>query len=265
MPVINNSPQYPNANPGTVTPKMSPTYKYGYEPYNQKTTNYDYGTGIYAPERTTMADAYGSIQNLLPNGGVYDPITYTGVEGLGDDFFGDDYWNSMLSNAEKSLNEQYFGKEDSLQNRFTTTMNQRGMLGTGVEAGGIGDLYSDFGSKLADVQGEVGRLRTEKDYDRAKLNKEIEQTNAAKALETAVANKEGALGLSELGLSAAGDESLGQTEYDTDIYGSNIELEKILADIQQGKMDSATALIGDEKIDPDDREAMLEYIFQNLY
>lgn len=207
---------------------------------------------LVSPTRTTAANAYSGIQSFLPNQGTYKPVDFTPIKGLDDN-----YYQSLTDKATKSLRKQYFDDDNSVMNQFNRTANQRGILGSGVEVGGMQDIYSDFGSQLADVTSDIGRTKAEKDYEVAAKNADMYQQNAFN-------NQKGQFDLAQLGIGSALDEAANQTKFDTDIFEQGVNYEKILADLEKSRRDSLTGLVGDKSIGNNNRQDILEQLFIEL-
>jgi len=129
---------------------------------------------------------------------------------------------------------------------------------------------------LGDVTSDIGRLRAEKDlelalknrdfgFDVERENKDIERFNKDKSTDVAFQNEElGIRGqelqteLARLGLGAAGDEAANLTNYQTDIYDSDIELEGTLADERARFLDSIQEAANNRDLPPEERARLME-------
>lgn len=214
---------------------------------------------INYPSLHTMENSLEGINKLLPNGGVYEPIagldasSYAPIQGLDTKQFGsipgldDSYYQSLLDSSTKALRNQYFEGDNSLAAQNELTATKRGILGTGVEQGGINELNKDFGSKLADVTGTISRTRAENDVQRAiedqknqidlaKYNTDVDIGNRDFGFgvdklntQTAFDNQTGLYDMTELGLSAAGDDAINRTNFGLGKFEQEVNLEEILS------------------------------------
>ena len=162
-------------------------------PYDPNNPN----ASIYAPQRTTIEKALkrimgsGALPEFKPVG--YSPVTAQTaapksatartatareVGGI-TDTLGDDYFNMIEQQASRKMNEKFFGAPDSLARQQQAMMNKRGLIGSGIEAGGQNQLYKTFGDEMVDLQSNLAQKRLETAKELAFRNKEIEQANAA--------------------------------------------------------------------------------------
>ena len=206
---------------------------------------------LNAPTRTTAGTAYENIKSLLPNQGVYQPISFTPISGLGDD-----YYKSLEDKATKSLRSQYFDDDNSILNQFNQTANQRGILGSGLEVGGLNQIYKDFGTQLAGVGSDIARTKAEKDYEVAVKNAEMGQQNAFQ-------NQQGQFSLAQLGLGSALDEASNATKFDTDMFEQSVNYEKVLSDLEKSKRETLTSLLDNKNL-VNNQDDLLKEIFLSL-
>lgn len=189
---------------------------------------------IEAPRRTTIADAYNNIRQFLPQ--------YTPVQGI-ENVFNDDYYKNLENQATKRLNEQFFSNDNSVANQFKNTMAKRGLIGSGIEVGGLNDLYKNFGSELSDLQSKLATQKTQNLFETTKYNKDIEKYN----IETR--NK-----LAELGLGAAGDEAKTATDYATKMFDSAVKQRNYDQEFISNQIKTIGDALKNELIDPDTRQ-----------
>lgn len=189
---------------------------------------------IVAPQRTTIADAFNSIRSFLPQ--------YTPVQGI-ENVFNDDYYKNLEGQATKRLNEQFFSNDNSVANQFKNTMARRGLIGSGIEVGGLNDLYKNFGSELSDLQNKLATQRTENLFETSKYNKDIEKYN----IETR--NK-----LAELGLGAAGDEAKTATDFATRMFDSAVKQRNYDQEFISNQIKNMNEALKNELIDQETRD-----------
>lgn len=230
---------------------------------------------IVAPKRTTIGQSYNDIKStgLVPQ---YSPVSYTPVSGIDTSGFGkiqgfdDSYYQNLTNAASKRLQNQYFGADNSLTNQFKNTMNKRGLIGSGIEAGGLTDIYKDFGSQMADFQSELATTKAQQDLDLAKsnrefdynaliANKDLERFNAEQGLNSQFKNKDLQNTLAQLGLSAAGDESRTATEFDTKMFDSAIKQKNAEQDYIAKILGELNTSLGNKLIDADTRQILENY------
>ena len=231
-----------------------------WDDWQANATNFD--NLLTPPKRTSVADAFKTIQGtgILPK---YSPVSYTDTTFKGTNFnpitgLGENYYDNILNQAQKRLQENYFGNSDSLQKRLNQQMNQRGLIGSGIEQGGTQDLYKSFGSDLTDVLSQISQQRSLNDLDLNKFNTqgelenqrfntqaelENQRFNTGNRLQTDFQNKDLQNQLAQLGLAAAGDEAKTATDFDTKMYASDIDLETAKANQIASGYDSLTNLI----------------------
>ena len=277
--------------------------------------NFGAGAGqsgnIPFPEQTTLANALPEIQNLLPNQGVLNKIETSPISNIDTSQFGDigqlggnqfgpvqglgqDFFDSLIQNANKNLSRQFFEGPNSAAGRQELQATRRGILGTGIEQGGVNELNRSFGDALANVQGEVGRLQAEKQleqdlanrqfaFDLGRTNKEIEQGNrsfgldltgqnkaieqfnAQQELDTAFKNLGAEFDLSQLGLQAAGDQAQLGTQFDLERFDQQLEERQQLLDQRGDRQQSATDLFGSRDLAEEDRQALIEGVLADLF
>lgn len=183
-------------------------------------------SSIVAPQMTTISDAYKTLQgtpDLLPS---YSPISS----------FGQDYYDNLYGQASKRLSDQYFNTDSSLSKQLTNQMNKRGLIGSGIEAGSTLDLYNNFGSQLADVSSELATQQAKNDLDAARYNAEME-------------NK-----VKELSLAAAGDEAKRATDFNSNIFKSQVESRNSDRDYISKQISDLVSAMSNTNIDPDTRD-----------
>lgn len=236
------------------------------------------GTVIQAPNQKSVTDTLKGIQasGVLPEfkATQFTPTQFTPTANVGNKL-GDDFFNSLEQQAQKRINDQYFGKTDSLLNRQTNQINQRGLIGSGVEQGAMSDLNKSFGSDLVDLQSNIAQQKAQAEQQVEFKNADINQSNTQMGLQNAQANAQMALQnaqknqefegfLAQLGLSAAGDEARNTNDFNQNIFKSQVDLEseKFKAE-QQFESDILGQLndaLGNNLIDKETRDA-LEGIF----
>ena len=239
---------------------------------------------IQAPRRTTIDEALKRIMGseALPE---FKPVEYSPVTaqtattrevGGITDTLGDDYFNMIEQQASKKLNDKFFGAPDSLSRQQQAMMNKRGLIGSGIEAGGQNQLYKTFGDEMVDLQSNLAQNRLETAKELAFKNKEIEQLNAASFNEAGLTNArmgtETALlnaartteagqkdrdfqgFLSEIGLRGASDEARTATEFDTKMFGEQIKERDSEREFKQNLTDQLLRGMGEENIDKETRQ-----------
>lgn len=199
------------------------------------------GAPIYAPERTSINTAYDSVKatGLIPE---YKAIDFTPVKGLDQS-----YYDNLYSQASNRLSKQYFSNDDSAKNQLNRSMNQRGLVGSGVEAGAMTNLFNDYGTQLAEIGSNLSSKQAENDLDLSKFNTQG-------SLETAFKNRDYQSNLAQLGLSAAGDEARNQTEYDTKMFEQQIGLAKASGDQRAQVAETLQQLLGSQYISDEDKQ-----------
>lgn len=230
---------------------------------------------ISAPNRTTIGQSYGDIKQtgLIPE---YNPVSYTPVSGIDTSSFGkiqgfdDSYYQNLTDAASKRLQDQYFGADNSLTNQFKNTMNKRGLIGSGIEVGGLTDIYKDFGSQMADFQSELATTKANQDLDLSKsnrefdynallANKDLERFNSEQGLNSQFKNRDLQNTLAQLGLSAAGDESRTATEFDTKMFDSEVKQKNAEQDYIAKILGELNTSLGNKLIDPETRQILENY------
>lgn len=209
---------------------------------------------IVAPEMVTMKDAYEKIKDLLPIHEAISDLNTSGINKL--EGFGNDYYDNLSAQAQKRLNEQYFGKTDSLANRLKQQMNQRGLIGSGIESRATTDLFSDFGGQLADYESQLSTMKAQNDLDISKQNRQFD-------IDTLLANKDiekenlaNKYKLSELGLGAAGDEAERATKFLSDIFESQVKLNEAEGTAINDQIEIINSILSNTNIDPYSRDQM---------
>lgn len=231
---------------------------------------------VMAPNRTTIAGAYGDVQKtgIIPQ---FNPITAAPISAIDTSQygpiqgFGDDYYKNLSDQAAKRLRDQYFTSDNSLTNQFTNTMSKRGLIGSGIETGGLNNIYKDFGSQMADVESQLLAEKAQNDlalatsnrdfgYKSTLDNKDIERFNAEQGIDVAGKNADIQAQLAELGLGAAGDEARSATEFDTKIFGANVDQINAEREQRSKLIEQLNSALGNKLIDADTRQ-----MFENLF
>jgi hypothetical protein len=195
-----------------------------------------------------------------------DTSKYANLTGLGND-----YYKNLMDQASRSLNETYFGRNDSLSQRLKGQMASRGLVGSGIETGSTTDFYRNFGDTLAQQQTALTSQQMQEEKDVAEknraqqwameqANKEIEQQNATNLLDVGKSNLENKYKLGELGLSAASDNMKYQTDFATKNYEQAVNLEKMMSDKYTQMNKTITDLAMSDALTPDAKKAIIEAI-----
>ena len=213
---------------------------------------------IVAPQRTTLQQ---SLDALKSGGGIpqFKPVDFNPV-GSVKGTLDDDYFNTIEQQATQKLNDKFFGAPDSVQKNLTNTMNKRGLIGSGIEVGGMNQLYKTYGDELVDLQGTLAKQKAETTQDVAFKNKEIEMRNAEQALAAQQKNREFEGFLSELGLRSAADESRTATDFDTKMFEQQVDLRDTERDFTSDMLDRLNTALQNGKIDPETRQ-----IFEDIF
>jgi hypothetical protein len=192
-------------------------------------------SSIVAPKRTTLGQAYNSVQStgILPK--------YTPLAGMDQS-----YYDNLYNSSAKRMRENYFDNNNSMSNQLTTQMNKRGLLGSGIEAGATTDLYKSFGDDMVDLESNINSEKAKNDLDINKFNINNQNT------------------LAQLGLSAAGDEARNATTFDTSMFEQEVNLEKTKADQLSSAIEQLTSLAGNRDVDELDRRSSLAGVYDYL-
>lgn len=207
--------------------------------------------------------------------------------------FGDDYYANLTDQATKRMQDQYFTSDKSLSNQLKNQMNKRGLIGSGIEAGATTDLYKDFGSELSDFQSNLASQKAQQDLDIARQNREfafgldtqnqdvqkfnlgnqkdlalqnldvnkfnlgnqfdLDKFNTQGKYEAAAKDREAQNMLTQLGLSASGDELRSETDFKTKIYDSQQKAKEFEVDKQNNIITQLNTALSNENIDPKER------------
>lgn len=247
--------------------------------------------GIFYPSRKSLADSFIDVQPFLPK---YSPVNYNPVTastataktvGGITDTLGDDYFDLIEQQATKKLNERYFGSPDSLAKQQQNMFNKRGLIGSGIEAGGANQLYKNFGDELVDLQSNISRTKAETGKELAFRNKEIElenareanavglanqqqinliaQENAKQQAETEIKNRDFQGFLSELGLRSAAADAGAATDFDTAMFGEQVTLAGQQQEFLNSIIGQLNAALANKNIDDVTRDK-IEGIFYPL-
>lgn len=237
-------------NPSYISPSLYPEY---YQGDTNNMPNFyinpsSSSSSITYPAMGTVSDWYSQIASYLPTSTTIDASKYGTLEGLGQD-----YWDTLTTQATAPLEKQYFSNDASLMNQFKDTMGQRGLYGSGIEAGGITDVYSQYGDALSNILASISTQKAEKDYETAEKNREF-------ALDIDKSNIQNQLALSELGLGGAMDYGRAATDYDLGLFETQADLEKTKAGTFENFISTLSQLASDPNIGDDNRNEILKSI-----
>lgn len=154
-------------------------------------------SSVTAPTQKSLSSY---LSELKGTGLMTGPETISGMD--------NSYYQNIFDTSSKRLKDQFFNNDDSATNQFTNTMVKRGMLGSGIESGGLQSIYQDFGSQLSDVETELANMKMQNDYDTSKYNADAKS------------------GYNEKVLGALFDRARDSTDFDTKIFDSQVEAAK---------------------------------------
>lgn len=209
-------------------------------------------TGLIPSYQPVAAGSVSQINtNALPQlGGInqnqFQSITPQALSGYNTGQFGnvqgfdDNYYNNLSQQASKRLQERYFTGPNSLKDNLTATMNKRGLIGSGIDAGATSDLYRSFGDEMADFESQLASERAQNDlslakenrqfgFDVAKANTDVGKFNIQNLIDAAKSNRDFSL-------------DVAKTNQDTDKFNVQNLLESILENkkIDIGNVDRNT-------------------------
>lgn len=197
------------------------------------------GTGnnapIVAPSYVNIADTFKTLKDggLLPE--------YSPVQGLGED-----YYSNLAAQSSKRLNEKYFKSPDSVLAQRENQIKRRGLFGSGIGENATNQVYKDFGSELANFESQLSTQHSQNDLDLSKYNNDNK-------------NK-----LSELGLSAAGDEAKRLSDYQGNIFNAEIKQNENKGTDVSKQIDQINSALGNNLLDPESRNVLKAKLFQIL-
>lgn len=207
--------QQPSPEPRISTGMQVPTGQSSFQNYAQ--------SPIQAPDRTTIGDAFKSLQPYLPE---YKPLS-----GLGDE-----YYQNLFDSSQKRLRKQYFDDPNSILAQRANSLKRRGIYGGGLGESAVNDVYKSFGDEMADMQSQLNTQRAQSDLDISKFNESNRQE------------------LAKLGLSAAGDEARTATDFATKRFGSEVQQKTSEQDYITKILNTLTQAMGNELTDKDTRQ-----------
>jgi hypothetical protein len=241
------------------------------------------GTGsIQFPERTTFQQSLPGIMGSLGTAPTVAAPTVSAPT-LGEvssiPGFGADYWDSLYGEAQKNLNDQYFGS-GGLQKQLVENLNSRGLLGSSIEQNASGNLRKDFASKLAGVTSDIGRQKTEQNYNEAKDRRALQQArdlqnaqmewdarskNAGWGFDASSKNAELLSAWKELGLRSALTEAGDKSKYDIGRLEQQVKLEGQQSTNESARLDRIQRILADPNVDlnHDQIQAILDSLFGN--
>lgn len=154
-------------------------------------------SSVTAPTQKSLSSYLSELEGT---GLLTGPETISGMD--------NSYYQNIFDTSSKRLKDQFFNNDDSATNQFTNTMVKRGMLGSGIESGGLQSIYQDFGSQLSDVETQLANMKMQNDYDTSKYNADAKSAYNEKVL------------------GALFDRSRDSTDFDTKIFDSQVEAAK---------------------------------------
>lgn len=214
------------------------------------------------PQRTSVTDAYAQLEKIIPKPqpiAKLDANAFRPIQGLGNN-----YYTNLVDSASKRLNKQYFGDADSLQARLKNQMNQRGLIGSGIEAGETADLFSDFGSQLADIQSNVLTEKARNDLEVEKSNRDMAMKLATGNVDIDKSNRDSLSQFLNTLLAGAGDEARSQSGYAAQIYDYATRDKESSRETLQKQLDSLNQIIQNPDIDPETKQVFEDMLFNTI-
>ena len=186
------------------------------------------GGPINAPKRRSILDSWMELRKsgILPQFNPIDKDLYPDIKPQTISGLDDSYYTNLADQAKKRLTEQYFSNDNSLSAQLKNQMNKRGLIGSGIEAGATSSLYKDFGSQLSDFESQLA-------YTKSMNDKDIEKFNVQNLIDSSYKNRDFGLNLdkyntdtgykvTELGLGAAGDETTSANNFNSSMFGTEV-------------------------------------------
>jgi len=220
--------------------------------------------GIQAPRRTTFGDVMPDVQKYIGDAPTIQAPQLGKVTTVPG--FGDDYFNSILEDARKGMNKQFYGP-GGVTEKAQETWAGRGMLGSSVESGGMRDIASDFGDAMGKLESDVFRMKTEKNIEEAremrKLQQERDLKQAGFGMDAAMKNADLYSAFKELGIRSALTEAADQSKFDIGSFEQQVKLEEIAGEQEAKRRQIILDMLTSPEVDMD--ESQTSAIMNSLF
>lgn len=225
--ITGQNPLFGGGYPYPAPPTQQPALSTQPAPNNQWQQSAQ--TPIVAPQRTTIGQAFNSIQGLLPK--------FSPIQG-----YGNDYYQNLSDQAAKRLQLKYFTGTNALLPQRENDLKRRGIYGGQLGEDAVNNLYTDFGTEMSDIQSGLNTQKAQNDLDLSKYNQTTQNQ------------------LAELGLNAASKEADTATNFDTNMFKNQVTEKGAEQDYYTKLLNTLTQAMGNELTDKNTRQ-----YFENIF